>query len=166
MVSNLYLYNDKKTQCLSALPSTTRAAVSAMVEANGALPDDTRVRQFDETAADAMDWIEEDEAGISAEGGEFNDAVRAAYDHIILPCVLFFSHNSVSYLPRKQMVAMPSHFREDRLRKLYRHWDESMPFLADAYLRRKHGLVQDTSSCNSQSSVFIVSAVETHGKFC
>jgi len=58
-----------------------------MVEANGALPDDPTVEPFEEFAVDAMEWIEDDDGGISAEGGEFDDAVRAAYDHIILPYV-------------------------------------------------------------------------------
>jgi len=68
----------------AALPSSTRAAVSAMVEANGADPDDVQVPPFEGSGEDAMDWVDEDDGGISAEGGELNDAVRAAYEHIIL----------------------------------------------------------------------------------
>ena len=55
-----------------------------MVEANGAPPDDVQVIPIDEVRADAMDWVEDDDGGISAEGGELDDAVRAAYEQIIL----------------------------------------------------------------------------------
>ena len=67
-----------------ALPSSTRAAVSAMVEANRVLPDDIQIDPFDESRADVMDWVDEDDGGISAEGGELDDAVHAAYEHVIL----------------------------------------------------------------------------------
>jgi len=55
-----------------------------MVEANGAPPDDVPIDPFDELRADIMDWVDEDNGGISAEGGELDDAVHAAYEHIIL----------------------------------------------------------------------------------
>ena len=55
-----------------------------MVEANGADPDDVQVPPFEGSGEDAMDWVDEDDGGISAEGGELNDAVRAAYEHVIL----------------------------------------------------------------------------------
>ena len=58
--------------------------MSAMVEANGAPPDDVPIDPFDELRADIMDWVDEDNGGISAEGGELDDAVHAAYEHIIL----------------------------------------------------------------------------------
>jgi len=61
-----------------------------MVEANGALPDDVLVDPFDESRADIMDWIDEDDGGISAEGGELNDAVHTAYGHIVLSSVCQF----------------------------------------------------------------------------
>jgi len=67
-----------------ALPSSTRAVVSAMVEANGALSDDVQVNPFDELMADVMDWVDEDAVGLSAEGGELDTAVCAAYEHVIL----------------------------------------------------------------------------------
>jgi len=69
---------------LAAIPSSTRAAASAMVEANGADPDDVQVSPFEGSGEGAMDWIDEDDGGISAEGGELDDAVRAAYEHVIL----------------------------------------------------------------------------------
>jgi len=69
---------------VTALPSSMRAAASAMIEANGAPPDDVQVLPFDEFGADAMDWVEDDDGGISAEGGELDDAVCAAYEQIIL----------------------------------------------------------------------------------
>jgi len=55
-----------------------------MVEANGAPPDDVQVDPLDESRADVMDWVDEDDGGLSAEGGELDDAVRAAYEHVIL----------------------------------------------------------------------------------
>jgi len=58
--------------------------VSAMAEANGVLPDDVQVDPFDKSRADVMDWVDEDDGVISAEGGELNDAVCAAYKHVIL----------------------------------------------------------------------------------
>ena len=58
--------------------------MSAMVEANGAPPDDVQVDPLDESRADVMDWVDEDDGGLSAEGGELDDAVRAAYEHVIL----------------------------------------------------------------------------------
>ena len=61
-----------------------------MVEANGAAPDDLQASPFDEWGGDAMDWVDEDNGGISAEGGELNDAVRAAYEHIVLLSVYQF----------------------------------------------------------------------------
>jgi len=67
----------------TALPSSTRVAASAMIEANGTPPDDVQVLLFDEFGADAMDWVEDDNGGISAEGGEFDNTVRAAYGQII-----------------------------------------------------------------------------------
>ena len=72
------------------LPSSTRAAVSTMVEANGAAPDDLQVSPFNKWGGDAMDWVDEDDGGISAEGGELNDAVRTAYGHIVLSSVCQF----------------------------------------------------------------------------
>jgi len=55
-----------------------------MVEANGAAPDNVQERPLDEVGVDVMEWVDVDDGGISAEGGEFNDAVRAAYEHVIL----------------------------------------------------------------------------------
>jgi hypothetical protein len=55
-----------------------------MVEANGAPPDEVQVLPFNESGADAMAWVDEDDGGVSAEGGELDDAVRVAHDHIIL----------------------------------------------------------------------------------
>jgi len=54
-----------------------------MVEANGALPDDVQVDPFDELRTDIMDWVDEDDGGISTEGGELDDTVHAAYEHVI-----------------------------------------------------------------------------------
>jgi len=56
-----------------------------MIEANGAPPDDVEVLPFDEFGVDAMDWVEDNDGGISAKGGEFDDTVHAAYEQIILP---------------------------------------------------------------------------------
>jgi len=56
-----------------------------MVEANGTAPDDVQAVPLDEVGADIMDWVDIDDGGISAEGGEFDDAVRAAYEHVIFP---------------------------------------------------------------------------------
>ena len=61
-----------------------------MVEANGAAPDDLQVLSFNKLGGDTMDWVDEDDRGISAEGGELNDAVCAAYEHIILSSVCQF----------------------------------------------------------------------------
>ena len=36
-----------------------------------------------------MDWVDEDDEGLSAAGGEIDDAVRAAYDHIMPSVVLY-----------------------------------------------------------------------------
>ena len=58
--------------------------MSAMVEANGAAPDDVQAIPIDEVGVDIMDWVDVDNGGISAEGGEFDDAVHAAYEHVIL----------------------------------------------------------------------------------
>ena len=55
-----------------------------MVEANGADPDDIQVSPYEESGEGAMDWIDKDDGGISVEGGELGNAVRAAYEHIIL----------------------------------------------------------------------------------
>jgi len=55
-----------------------------MIEANGAPPDNIQVISFNKLGADTMDWVEDDDGGISAEGGELDDAVRAAYEQIIL----------------------------------------------------------------------------------
>ena len=68
----------------TALPSSTRVAASAMIKANGAPPDDVQVLPFNEFGADAMDWVEDNDGGMSAEGGEFDDAVCAVYEQIIL----------------------------------------------------------------------------------
>ena len=50
-----------------------------MVKANSIPPDDIQVISFDELGADTMDWVEDDDGGISAKGGELDDAVHAAY---------------------------------------------------------------------------------------
>ena len=55
-----------------------------MVEANGGDPDDVQVSPFDGSGEGAMDGIDEDDGGISAEGGELDDSVHAAYEHVIL----------------------------------------------------------------------------------
>ena len=68
----------------TALPSSTRAAASAMIEANSAPPDNEQVLTFNEFGVDTMDWVEDDDGSISTEGGELDDAVHAAYEHIIL----------------------------------------------------------------------------------
>ena len=61
-----------------------RAMVSAMVDANRVPPDDVQVNPFDNSRADIMDWVDEDDGGTSTEGGELDDAVRTAYEHVIL----------------------------------------------------------------------------------
>jgi len=55
-----------------------------MVKANSIPPDDIQVISFDELGADTMDWVEDDDGGISVEGGELDNAVRATYEQIIL----------------------------------------------------------------------------------
>jgi len=68
-----------------ALPSSTRAAINDMVQSNGAPPDDIpHAVQDDESSTAAMDWVDEDDGGISAEGGELDDAVHAAHEHLIV----------------------------------------------------------------------------------
>ena len=84
MVGESLVWMDSPDFWFVALPSSMRAAVSAMVEANGVPPDDVQVNPFDESMADIMDWVDEDAGGLSAEGRELNDAVRAAYEHVIL----------------------------------------------------------------------------------
>jgi hypothetical protein len=135
-----------------------------MVEANGAPPDDIRTGYVDESMADSMDWVDNDDGGISAEGGKFDDSVHAAYEHIVFPCVSLFSMSSVCHFFRNQ-IFLTSRDQRDQLLKLYHNWDKQKPLLVDAYLCWKHGLVDEpeVSAPASQSpQSFTVSVVETH----
>ena len=56
-----------------------------MVHANG-MPrnEEPMVTEFDHDGhLESMDWVDEGDEGLSAAGGEIDDAVRAAYDHIM-----------------------------------------------------------------------------------
>jgi len=74
-----------------ALGADARAAVSTMVHANGALRDEeSMVMELDPDGhLESMDWVDEDDEGLSAAGGEIDDAVRAAYNHIMPSVILY-----------------------------------------------------------------------------
>ncbi|TFY75440.1 hypothetical protein EWM64_g8573 [Hericium alpestre] len=105
---------------LQGLPSETHSAVNEIAREHGGRPEDEW--SFDPTA-DAMDWVDDDDDGLSAEGGEYDDVMRVAHQHIIVSNVLGSS---------------TSQDRRARLRAQYTNWSDQMPALTRAYLDWKH----------------------------
>ncbi|KAI0083017.1 hypothetical protein BDY19DRAFT_981236 [Irpex rosettiformis] len=119
----------KRTLALTAMPSQTRAAVSQMVEENGAPPDEVTWGAYSGMTAEEEGWmdVDEDEGPVdtSHEGGEYADSIR-----------ILISEITSSRHPRETRSGART--RRERLMALRENWKEQMPQLIDAYLLWKH----------------------------
>ncbi|KAI0083766.1 hypothetical protein BDY19DRAFT_998324 [Irpex rosettiformis] len=137
----------KRTIALNAMPSTTRAAVSEMVEDNGAPPDDITWGAYSGMTAEEEGWmdIDEDEGPIdtSHEGGEYADSVKILISEI-------------TSTRRPGGLRSNARTRRERLVALRTNWKEQMPQLVDVYLQWKHksasSATDATPCCDSRSS--------------
>src|SRR5882762_9144819 len=79
---------------------------------------------------ESMDWVDEDDEGLSAAGGEIDDAAQAAYAHI-MPSVVLYDPIllSTDRLFTHRTLASMSHACADQLHALYRNWDDQTPVL-------------------------------------
>ena len=71
---------------------------------------------------ESMDWVDEDDEGLSAAGGEIDDAAQAAYAHI-MPSVVLYDPIllSTDRLFTHRTLASTSHAHADWLHALYRN---------------------------------------------